>query len=84
MRCIAARQSNVCYFLYEIADNDMRLHIRMNYIPQPQEEKLGYYFSLGHVLGYSKPMFYYVFLGIFFCKWPVINVTLLKFENSST
>ena len=24
MRCIAARQRNVCYFLYEIADNDFQ------------------------------------------------------------
>ena len=37
----------------------------MNHVPQPQEEKLGYNYSLEHVLGYSKPMFYYVFFGHF-------------------
>ena len=79
MRCIAARQRNVCYFLYEIADNDYRLHIRMSHVPQPQEENLGLYFQSGTCLGYLKPMFYYVSLVIF-CNWPVTNVTLLTLK----
>ena len=52
----------------------------MNHAPQPQEENSVTIFSLGQVLGYSKPMFYYVFFGHFFCKWPVINVTLLTLK----
>ena len=37
----------------------------MNHVPQPQEETLVTIFSLGHVLRYSKHMFYYVFFGNF-------------------
>ena len=37
-----AHQRYVCYILYEIADNDSIDW--MNHVPQPQEEKLGYYF----------------------------------------
>ena len=53
----------------------------MNHVPQPQEEKLGYYFQSGTCLGVFETMFYYVFFGHFFCKWPIINVTLLTLKT---
>ena len=37
----------------------------MNYVPQPQEEKLGYCFQSGACLGVFETMFYYVFFGHF-------------------
>ena len=51
MRCLTAHQRYICYILYEIADNDFIDCIRMNHVPQPQEEKLGYYFQSGTCLG---------------------------------
>ena len=80
MRCIAVRQRNVCYFLYEIADNDYRLHIRMNHVPKPQEEKLCYYFQSWTCLGVFETHVLLCFLRSFLCKWPVINVTLLTLK----
>ena len=43
----------------------------------PQEEKLGYYFQLGTCLGALETHVLLSFLWSAFCKWPVINVTLL-------
>ena len=47
------------------------------HVPQLQEEKLVYYFQSGTCLVALKPMLLLRFLWSFFCKWPVINVTLL-------
>ena len=55
----------------------------MNHLPQPQEEKLGYYFQSGTCLGANKTHVLVSFLWFVFCKRTVINVTLI-FENSST
>ena len=52
----------------------------MNHVPQPQEEKLGYYFQPGTCLGVFKTHVLLCFLWSFFCKWPVINVTLLTLK----
>ena len=43
----------------------------------PQEEKLGYSFQLGTCLGALETHVLLSFLWSIFCKWPVINVTLL-------
>ena len=80
MRCIAARQRNVCYFVYEIADNDYKLHIRMSHVPQQQEENIGYYFQSGTCLKVFETHDLLCFLWSFFCNWPVISVTLLTLK----
>ena len=46
----------------------------------PQEEKLGYYFQFGTCLGALKTHVLLSFLWSAFCKWPVINVTLLTLK----
>ena len=46
----------------------------------PQEENLGYYFQLGTCLGAMKTHVLLSFLWSAFCKWPVINVTLLTLK----
>ena len=46
----------------------------------PQEEKLGYYFQLGTCLGALETHVLLSFLWSAFCKWPVINVTLLTLK----
>ena len=46
----------------------------------PQEEKLGYYFQLGTFLGALKTHVLLSFLWSAFCKWSVINVTLLTLK----
>ena len=76
MRCTVARKRNVCYFLYEIADN----YFRMNHVLQPQEEKVGYYFQSGTCLQVLEPHVLLCFLWSFFCKWPVISVTILTLK----
>ena len=43
----------------------------------PQEETLGYYFQLGTFLRAIETHDLLSFLWSIFCKWPVINVTLL-------
>ena len=48
--------------------------------PPPQEEKLGYYFELGTCLGALETHVLLSFLWSAFCKWPVINVTLLTLK----
>ena len=52
----------------------------MNHVPQPQEEKLGYYFQSGTCLRVFETHVSLCFLWSFFCKWSVINVTLLTFK----
>ena len=46
----------------------------------PQAEKLGYYFQLGTCLGAMKTHVLLSFLRSAFCKWHVINVTLLTLK----
>ena len=46
----------------------------------PQEEKLGYYFQSGTCLGAMKTHVLLSFLWSAFCKWPVINATLLTLK----
>ena len=52
----------------------------MNHGPQLQEEKLGYCFQFGACLGVFETHVLLFFFGHFFCKWPVINVTLLTLK----
>ena len=52
----------------------------MNHVPQPQEENLGYYFQSGAGLWVFETHVLLCFLLSFFCKWPVINVTLLTLK----
>ena len=49
----------------------------MNHVPQPQEEKLGYYFQPGTWLGAIEIRVLVSFLWLVFCKGTVINVTLI-------
>ena len=49
----------------------------MNHAPQPQEEKLGYYFQSGTWSGAIETHNVVSFLWEVFCKWTVINVTLI-------
>ena len=52
----------------------------MNHVPKPQEEKLGYYFQSGACLGVFETHVLLCFLRSNFCKWPVINVSLLTLK----
>ena len=52
----------------------------MKHIPKPQKEILGYYFQSGTCLGVFKTHVSLCFRWSFFCKWPVINVTLLTLK----
>ena len=52
----------------------------MNHVPQPQEEKLGYYFQSGACIGVFETLVLLCFLRSFPCKWPVINVTILTLK----
>ena len=56
------------------------LHIRMNHIPLPQEENLGYYFQSGTCLRVLEIQVLLCFLLSVVCKWPVINITLLALK----
>ena len=47
----------------------------MHRVPQPQEEKLGYYFQPGTCLGAIETHVLVSFLWLVFCKGTVINVT---------
>ena len=49
----------------------------MNHVPQPQEEKFGYYFQPGACLGAIETHVLVSFLWLVLCKWIVINVTLI-------
>ena len=46
----------------------------------PQEENLGYYFQSGTCLGALENHVLLSFLWSMFCKWPVINITLLTLK----
>ena len=52
----------------------------MNNVPQPQEEKLGYYFQSETCHGALKTHVFLSFLRSVVCKRPVINVTLIKLK----
>ena len=52
----------------------------MNHVPQPQEEIFGYYFQSETCLGVFETRVLLYYLWSFFCKWPVINVTLLTLK----
>ena len=52
----------------------------MKHVPQPQEEKLGCYLQSGTCLKALETHVLLCFLWSFFCKWPVINVTLLTLK----
>ena len=54
--------------------------MRMNYVPLPQEETLGYYFQLGTCLLALETHDLLRFLWSVVCKWPVIKVTLLTLK----
>ena len=86
MRYSFAKQRDVCYILYEIADNDYRLHMRMNHIPYSQEETLGYYFQSGTCLVALETHDLLRFLRSVVCKWPVIivNLLILKIATQNT
>ena len=49
----------------------------MNHVPQPPEEKIGYYFQPGACLGAIETNVLVSFLWLVLCKWTVINVTLI-------
>ena len=49
----------------------------MNHVPQPQEEKLCYYFQPGTCLAAIETHVLVSFLWLVFCKGTVINVTLI-------
>ena len=56
----------------------------MNLAPQPQEEKLGYYFQPGTCLEAIETNVLVSFLWLVFFKWTVINVTLILKKKNST
>ena len=57
--------------------------MRMNHVPLPQEETLGYYFQSEKCLVTLETQDLLRFLQSVVCKWPVINVTLLTLKNSN-
>ena len=52
----------------------------MNRVPQPQEEKLGYYFQSETCPGALETHVFLSFLWSVVCKMPVINVTLITLK----
>ena len=52
----------------------------MNHVPQPQEEKLGYYFQSETCPGALETHIFLSFLWSVVCKRPVINVTLITLK----
>ena len=59
------------------------LHIRMNNVPQPQEEIFGCYFQSGTCLVASENHVLLSFLWSLVCKWPVINFTVLTLKTTT-
>ena len=49
----------------------------MNHVPQPKEEKLGYYFQSETCPGALETHVFLSFLWSVVCERPVINVTLI-------
>ena len=54
----------------------------MNHVPQPQEEKLGYYFQLETWPGALESHVFLSFIWSVVCKRPVINVTLITLNTN--
>ena len=52
----------------------------MNHVPQPQEEKLGYYIQSRTCPGALETLVFLSFLWSVVCKWPVIIVTLITLK----
>ena len=52
----------------------------MNHVPQPQEEKLNYYFQSETCPGALETHVFSKFLRSVVCKRPVINVTLITLK----
>ena len=52
----------------------------MNHAPQPQENKLGYYFQSETCLGTLETLDFLSFPWSVVCKRPVINVTLIPLK----
>ena len=52
----------------------------MSHVPQPQEEKLGYYFQSETCPGALETHDFLSFLWPVVCKWPVISVILIKLK----
>ena len=52
----------------------------MNHVPQPQEEKLGYYFQSETCPGALEIYVFLSFLRSVVCKRPVINGTLITLK----
>ena len=52
----------------------------MNRVPQPHEEKVGYYFQLETCPGVLETHVFLSFLWSVSCKRPVINVTLITLK----
>ena len=52
----------------------------MNHVPQPQEEKLGYYFQSERCPVALETHVFLSFLWSVVCKRPVINVTLITLK----
>ena len=53
----------------------------MNHVPQPYEEKLGYYLQSETCPGALETHVFLSFLWSIVCKRPVINVTIITFTN---
>ena len=56
------------------------MQIRINHVPQSQEETLGYYLQSGTGLVALETHDLISFLWSVVCKWHVINVTLLTLK----
>ena len=54
--------------------------MRVNHVSQPQEEKLGCYFQLETCLGALGTHVFLSFIWTVFCKWHVINVTIITLK----
>ena len=52
----------------------------MYHVPQPQEEKLGYYFQSGTCPGALETHVFLSFVSSVVCKRPVINDTLITLK----
>ena len=53
----------------------------LKFVASPKDEKLGYYFQLRTCLGVLETHVLLRFQWSIFCKWPVINVTLLTLKK---
>ena len=68
------------HFIWNCRKSFYRLHIRMNHVCQPQEEKLGCYFQSEPCLGALESHVFLSCLLTVVCKWHVINVTQITMK----